>query len=144
MVPSSDAVTGATVRRVAAVSSDTGWGAYAVIGVLLFGAYKCSQSDHDPAGAVAARTYDEDAARERAEEGARDAVSGTTYEEQGRPYGCTDDCSGHDAGYRWAEENEVTDASDCSGNSQSFVEGCEAYAEAYEEAKQEALDDEEE
>jgi hypothetical protein len=144
MAPSNDAVTGATVRRVAAVSSDTGWGTYAVIGVLLFGAYKCSQSDHAPSEAVAARTHDEDAARERAEEAARDAVSGTTYEEQGRPYGCTDDCSGHDAGYRWAEENDVTDASDCSGNSQSFVAGCEAYAEAYEEAKQEALDNEEE
>lgn len=39
--------------------------------------------------------------------------------------GCTDDCSGHDAGYKWAEEHDITDADDCSGNSQSFVEGCE-------------------
>lgn len=144
MAPSSGVATGATVRRVAAVSSDTSWGTYAVMGVLLFGAYKCSQSGNTPTEAVAVRAYDEDEARERAEEAARDAVSGTTYEEQGRPFGCTEDCSGHDAGYKWAEENEVTDAGDCGGNSQSFVEGCEAYAEAYEEAKQEALDHEEE
>lgn len=39
--------------------------------------------------------------------------------------GCTDDCSGHDAGYEWAEEHDITDADDCTGNSQSFIEGCE-------------------
>ena len=41
---------------------------------------------------------------------------------------CTEGCSGHAAGYRWAEENGVTNASDCGGNSQSFIEGCETYA----------------
>ena len=44
-------------------------------------------------------------------------------------YTCTDDCSGHQAGYDWAEENNITDPDDCSGNSQSFIEGCQAYAE---------------
>ena len=44
-------------------------------------------------------------------------------------YDCTVDCSGHEAGYEWAEEHDITDASGCSGNSQSFVEGCQAYAE---------------
>jgi hypothetical protein len=43
-------------------------------------------------------------------------------------YDCTDDCSGHQAGYDWAEQNSVGSASDCGGNSQSFTEGCEAYA----------------
>lgn len=42
---------------------------------------------------------------------------------------CTDDCSGHDAGYRWAEANGIETPDDCSGNSQSFIEGCEQYAE---------------
>jgi hypothetical protein len=42
---------------------------------------------------------------------------------------CTDDCSGHEAGYQWAEENGIDDPDDCSGNSDSFVEGCETYAE---------------
>lgn len=44
-------------------------------------------------------------------------------------YGCTQDCSGHDAGYNWAEENGITDESDCGGKSWSFIEGCRAYAE---------------
>jgi hypothetical protein len=44
-------------------------------------------------------------------------------------YDCTEDCSGHKAGYDWAQQNGVSDSSNCSGNSQSFVEGCEAYVE---------------
>jgi hypothetical protein len=40
---------------------------------------------------------------------------------------CTDDCVGH-AGYRWAEENEITDADSCPKNSSDeFYEGCLAY-----------------
>lgn len=44
-------------------------------------------------------------------------------------YPCTQDCSGHAAGYNWAEDNEIDDPDDCSGNSQSFIEGCRSYAE---------------
>ena len=51
------------------------------------------------------------------------------YQNAGAPYGCTSDCSGHDAGWEWAEENEITDPYDCGGNSISFEEGCMAYAE---------------
>jgi hypothetical protein len=50
---------------------------------------------------------------------------------QNRTFGdfdCTDDCSGHAAGYRWAEKHSIDDESDCpEGNSQSFHEGCIAY-----------------
>lgn len=46
-----------------------------------------------------------------------------------RGYPCTIDCSGHDAGYEWAQDNGITDPGECSGNSQSFIEGCEAWAE---------------
>lgn len=41
---------------------------------------------------------------------------------------CTADCGGHEAGYEWAEDNGITDPYDCNGNSNSFIEGCEAYA----------------
>jgi hypothetical protein len=44
-------------------------------------------------------------------------------------YPCTVDCSGHDAGYEWAEENSINDPDDCDGNSNSFIEGCQSYAE---------------
>jgi hypothetical protein len=45
----------------------------------------------------------------------------------GRP--CTQDCSGHEAGYAWAARKGITSPLDCSGNSRSFVSGCEVYAE---------------
>jgi len=44
-------------------------------------------------------------------------------------YACTGDCSGHEAGYAWAEENQITDPDMCDGRSQSFIEGCVAWAE---------------
>lgn len=44
-------------------------------------------------------------------------------------YACTQDCSGHRAGYAWAQRNGITDPSQCGGNSRSFYEGCVAYAE---------------
>jgi len=43
-------------------------------------------------------------------------------------FDCTDDCSGHAAGYKWADQHSVDGEEDCpSGNSQSFHEGCVAY-----------------
>lgn len=52
-----------------------------------------------------------------------------TYTPTYRGYVCTQDCSGHEAGYEWAEENDIEDPDDCGGNSYSFIEGCESYAE---------------
>lgn len=46
-----------------------------------------------------------------------------------RGYECTEDCSGHEAGYEWAEDNGIDDPDDCGGNSESFIEGCQAFAE---------------
>jgi hypothetical protein len=43
-------------------------------------------------------------------------------------YNCiTSDCSGHEAGYNWAEKKGISDSNDCGGNSNSFIEGCKAY-----------------
>jgi hypothetical protein len=42
-------------------------------------------------------------------------------------YPCTIDCSGHQAGYDWAELNGIDDEYDCTGNSISFIEGCRQY-----------------
>lgn len=50
---------------------------------------------------------------------------------------CTIDCSGHEAGYAWAEDKEIEDPDDCDGNSQSFIEGCESYAEERQEEAEE-------
>ena len=47
-------------------------------------------------------------------------------------YDCTGDCSGHEAGYAWAEEHDISDGDACDtagehSNSPSFAEGCHAY-----------------
>jgi hypothetical protein len=59
-------------------------------------------------------------------------------------YACTSNCSGHEAGYRWAEEHGIddTDACDTAGdrsNSPSFAEGCRAFVEG--EAEPDDSDD---
>lgn len=98
-------------------------------------------------------SYAGDDAAEVAEEAASDAKQ-ATYEEYGADsdgtgadvsnvdaydvedngnYVCTQNCSGHEAGFEWAQENDISDASDCGGNSQSFIEGCEAFAEERQE-----------
>ncbi len=48
-------------------------------------------------------------------------------------YPCTQDCSGHEAGYEWAERQGIDDPDDCSGNSNSFIEGCQAWADEQQE-----------
>lgn len=44
-------------------------------------------------------------------------------------YECTEDCSGHEAGYEWAQENGIDNTDNCGGNSNSFIEGCQSYVE---------------
>jgi hypothetical protein len=78
--------------------------------------------------AISSADFDEDVARDRA----MDDLVYESYGSIGEPYGCTDDCSGHEAGFEWAKENGVTDGS-CYGDSVSFQEGCHAYGEAIEE-----------
>jgi hypothetical protein len=51
-------------------------------------------------------------------------------------YPCTVDCSGHEAGYEWAEQNGVDSAWDCGGDSNSFIEGCQAWAEEQQEEQE--------
>ena len=41
-----------------------------------------------------------------------------------RDYACTQNCSGHVAGYNWARKKAIKSAADCNGHSQSFKEGC--------------------
>ena len=75
------------------------------------------------------------------------AIGGTSYSKNSNPtisgYDCVEDCSGHEAGKEWAEENDVTDPDDCGGKSESFIEGCRSYGEELnEEAAQEVADEE--
>lgn len=53
---------------------------------------------------------------------------GAVKNETFKGYECTGDCSGHNAGYEWARKKGITDPDECSGNSNSFIEGCKSYA----------------
>lgn len=123
------------------MSDNSGIGA--IIGIVLLAAvaHQCSKEPSAVDATDASSGLSSAEASERASEAAATAVSGTTYADQGEPYGCTEDCSGHEAGYEWAQENEITDPDECDGNSESFIEGCRAYGEAYQQAKEEALED---
>ncbi|WP_178083604.1 hypothetical protein [Pseudomonas sp. DY-1] len=60
---------------------------------------------------------------------------------------CLDDCSGHQAGYEWAESNDIDDDSACSTDSPSFNEGCQSFVDGgggFTEDEDEDDDDEEE
>jgi hypothetical protein len=87
--------------------------------------------------ACSSKPSDEDV--DQAYENAQDQLGDSSFEEVGDTSQCTEDCSGHDAGFEWARDQGVTDASECSGDSESFVEGCEAYASAVETQADEDL-----
>lgn len=62
-----------------------------------------------------------------AEESCQEYVKSKYYFSE---YKCEDDCSGHYAGYEWAEDNNINSEDDCVGNSQSFIEGCKVFVES--------------
>lgn len=55
------------------------------------------------------------------------AASGLAHADTFAGYTCLTDCSGHKAGYEWAEQHDIDDESACSTASHSFNEGCAAY-----------------
>ena len=65
---------------------------------------------------------------------ARDDKASSSPQEQDAKVNdqCTTDCSGHEAGYNWAEQHGIDDEADCdhaeeNSNSPTFGEGCRAY-----------------
>jgi hypothetical protein len=94
----------------------------ALLAIVLLTATACSDEGLTPdrTETIAGETYGEFDAR-------RDSLNGSRGTFAGQ--GCTQDCSGHEAGYAWAEEKGITDPDTCGGKSWSFVEGCRAYAE---------------
>lgn len=56
-----------------------------------------STDDGDDQEEASREPFDEDAAREAAEE----EMASSSYTSEGATYGCTQDCSGHEAGWRW-------------------------------------------
>ena len=45
-------------------------------------------------------------------------------------YACEDDCARHKAGFRWAEQHDVTDSRQCGELPRAESEGCAAFVDA--------------
>lgn len=109
------------------------WFAYALAGCTASDAYSDQDAQADAAADAAAEAqyaaYAERGADSDGTGADASSVEASDVEDTG-DYTCTEDCSGHEAGFAWAQDHDFTDPSDCGGNSQSFVEGCEAFAEA--------------
>jgi hypothetical protein len=43
-------------------------------------------------------------------------------------YACAGDCSSHQQGYSWAADHKISNPRDCRGTSETFIEGCRAFA----------------
>ena len=56
------------------------------------------------------------------------AVSARIYTAHTQDRSCTVDCSGYDAGYKWAKQRDIVDDDYCPDGDKSFYEGCVAYA----------------
>jgi len=95
--------------------------------------------DADTENAEDEEYAEESSAYEDGDEGLRGGETYQEYDERRDSYGgsygsfsgdgCTEDCSGHEAGYNWAMERGIDDPDNCGGKSWSFEEGCRAYAE---------------
>jgi hypothetical protein len=62
--------------------------------------------------------------------GPSEPISGSSAAQTFGGYQCTDDCSGHEAGYDWAETHDIDSEDTCDSqetNSESFKEGCKAF-----------------
>lgn len=79
---------------------------------------------------------DQKAGDQTAGETPSDALDGLTFQDVGDTSTCTQDCSGHDAGFEWARDRGISYESECGGNSQSFIEGCQEYARQVQEREE--------
>jgi hypothetical protein len=43
-------------------------------------------------------------------------------------YACGGDCTSHQQGYSWASAHKISNPVDCRGTSETFIEGCRAFA----------------
>jgi hypothetical protein len=103
-----------------------------VIGAVVL--YQCHKSGEEHAQAIA-----DDKVLERTAE-----IQSGTYQDTYGDEGCTSDCSGHEAGFKWAREHNITSEGDCSsyGDTEgSFAQGCKAYVQAEEQAEQDVEED---
>ena len=88
--------------------------------------------------AGASNAFDEDQGRGDA----RGELEGTTDTDSGAPYGCTDDCSGHEAGFGMGPRKRSFGRRRLRRQQRVLREGCEAFAEALESKVEETRGEE--
>lgn len=77
--------------------------------------------------AYPARQYREPFSETRARHKAETELSWETYQSIGRPYGCTIDCSGHDAGFKYRARKGYGGRIEGDYDARSFRQGQQAY-----------------
>lgn len=97
--------------------------------------------EYSPARDRASDDYDSEVSEERApfddyaaREAAEEEMADESYGSIGMPYGCMDDCSGHEAGYRYRADNGYVGYNP---DGRSFNEGGQAFEEAVDERVEE-------
>jgi hypothetical protein len=113
-------------KEVATVSKKVIWAIVIAVGLVLL----LTNSKTDVGSTPAARLTPSNSDSSAITPEATSATERNSPTFAGSP--CTSDCSGHEAGYNWAEEHGIDDESDCdtaedTSNSPSFAEGCRAY-----------------
>jgi hypothetical protein len=77
----------------------------------------------DEAASTPREPFDEDEARSNAEA----VLASENYRSIGRPYGCTDDCSGHEAGFKYRAQHGYGNRIAGDYDARSFRQGQQAY-----------------
>jgi len=96
-------------------NSGSGCGTVVLVSVVLFSLGRACSDDYPADGS----SYNEPAV----ESPEPPSMNGLEF----HGYECTVDCSGHQAGYDWADQHAIDDENSCGGNSESFIEGCKAF-----------------
>ena len=78
-------------------------------------------------------------ASEKAADQARNALASDTYQQAVDDSDCSEDCAGHNAGFALARAKKIEDPVNCpSDKGEAFEEGCRAYGETIEGARDDA------
>jgi hypothetical protein len=123
-----------------------GIGIVGLIAFAVFGKSEQRTAQEQPASPTTSPAYSYgsvSSSDDSAVETAAEEIGSDSFEDHGDTGQCTQDCSGHEAGFQWAADHGITEPGDCGGRSQSFIEGCETYGEAVQERAHEIADDQE-
>jgi hypothetical protein len=114
------------LRKGALLGKKVIWAIIIAVGLVLLLTH--SKTDVGGTSAVTSTPSNSDSSANESDDTSTEERTSSTF--AGSP--CTSDCSGHEAGYNWAEEHGIDDESDCdtaggTSNSPSFAGGCRAY-----------------